>query len=364
MTRAHLTTAELDAYLARQFSASDLLEASDHLAGCEECRASVGRLLEARRVSFNEQEVDPVSYGEMADLLDDQLDPLARREITSKLSRSESVRRELADLAQFRAHMNAEPDQDFNAGSFGSGKIVAFSRWALPLAAAVLLSAVGIWWIMQSRATGSSGLQALSPELQMEVKEVFRQGKIEIPADILQLRGRKGTLAGSNAPSEFRVLRPVATAVRETAPRFQWQNFPGATGYRINIIDLETGELVVSEQVPADTMSWVSVKPFVAGKSYEWEIEAWRNDKMIAKTPAPPLPEARFKILSAEQSAKLKQLEQQSSASRLIVGTAKARLGLLDEAEADLETLTGKNQDAEMAGRLLDQLRRERAAQP
>jgi len=377
MLHAHLTLAEFEAYLARRLAPVALLEASDHLAGCESCRAELNRLLEEKPQAEG-RAADFISYPELADWIDNELDPIARRVVAAKLSSSKKARAELDDLARFRRQMNAEPATNFDAASSARGKIVAFTRWALPLAATILISVGGIWWATHVRSPSttvtlrdggremtidSPEFVSLPPALLESIRRAIRDGKIDIPPEVSGLRGRSETLAGDAGTSAgFHVLQPIATAVREVTPRFHWSALPGITSYRLNIVNRRTGDLVASQEIAGDRTSCTTEKPLGPGEIYEWEVEAWRGETLIAKTPAPPQPEACFEILSQSQDVELQRIEQKSSGLHLVLGVAKARAGLLDEAESDFAALAQENPDSKIPGQLLDQLRRQRGA--
>jgi len=360
MPRDHLTSIENEAYLERRLSGVQLLAASDHLAECEACRSALLQLLGTRSATFTHPMDDSVSYEELANWVDDKLDPLARREVAGKILESAPARRELADLLRFREQMRAEPAIDFSADPSSRGKIVTLARWALPLAAVVLLSLSARWWFANSGSNISSrDLQALTPELQASILKTLRDGKIDIPPAVRELRGRNETLAGTESPNNFKVSHPLATVVRETTPHFQWESFPGATDYQINIVEAASGELILNTRIAGTATNWNANKALEAGKTYAWEIEALRGDTLLAKTPSPPQPEARFRILSESETADLKEIEQ-SSASPLVIALAQVRFGLLDEATDNLEKFVRQNLNSKIALQLLEQLRRER----
>lgn len=147
MKSDHLNADQIAAYRQRQLPPNELLAASDHLAGCAECRAHLLRLAPAAAVDL--------TYEELAAWVDDELEPIERREMQAKLLGSPGAGRELADLVRFKAEMNQLP-------AAGGGKIVPvfFGRWALPLAAAIALSLGGLWWGMHARSS-SAGLVRL-----------------------------------------------------------------------------------------------------------------------------------------------------------------------------------------------------------
>lgn len=382
----HLTSDELEAYVARRGGADELLAASDHLAGCASCRALLTPSSpHLSRIGGAEHEED-VSYEELVTLLEGKLDPLEHRALAERLARAPAARRELADLERFRDEMNALPARNFdleaNLPSSGSG---AFFRWALPLAAVVSLGIGGLWWSITLRqaasplvrlrdgggelvisANGRSrALRELPAALQDAIAEVFRTRTIEVPSDIRELAGREQVLAGpADERRLLRVLEPVATAVRDGKPRFVWSPLPGASAYRINILEEASGTVVATEELTPDRTEWTPSKPLRAGERYEWEVQAIGATGILAKSPAPPEPEARFQVISDAKRRELEDEERLARGSHLVMGVANARAGLVRDALREFRALSEENPNAEFPRHLLEQLKKQQTGRP
>ena len=161
--------------------------------------------------------------------------------------------------------------------------------------------------------------------------------------------------------AELRVLEPVGTAVRDARPRFRWSAAPGVSGYNINIMEESSGALIVSEQLPADATEWQPREPLLAGGLYQWEVQAVRDGAVVANSPKPPEPEARFAVLSEAKLAELEEAKRTSNGSHLVMAIANARAGLVDEALREFRLLSEQNPEAELPRRLLQQLEAERS---
>lgn len=371
MKSEHLNAAELVSYRQRNLSPNELLSASDHLASCATCRV---QLLQLPPVEPTNAFSD-VTYEELVAWVDDKLAPIDRFEVQAKFAHSSGAQRELADLLRFKTEL------DQPAVASASNVVpVFFGRWILPLAAAVALTFGGIWWILRTpsnsgefvrlndrgrdlritRGGESAAFSSFNSSLRAALKTAVLEGQLHIPTEVSALAGRAGTLAGENqtgAPA-FAVLAPITTVLRDGKPRFRWTAFPGANAYRIRVMDTKTDELVRTETVSADQPGWSPEQPLEPGGIYEWEVEALRDDAVLAKAPAPPQPEARFAVISAEKRRELEKLDEHSRGSHLVAGVTDAQMGLLDDAAVEFAALAKENPDSEIPQRLLEQIAR------
>lgn len=386
MPETHLTSAELAAYYARTLAAGETLAASDHLAGCDECRAKLVQLVNAAPAADPRTVPGEISFEHLAGWLDNDLDPLTRREVATSLSHTPQARAELIDLADFRDAMNALPARDHSATPVASQTARhASPRWLLPLAAAVTLSGAAIWWANSGRSSASisvalkdgerviafgadgrsRALANLSQPLSDSVAETIRTGRVDLNPEVAALAGQTGVLAGApHGAVPLRVLAPVGTAVRDARPRFRWTAVDGASAYQLNIVEETSGALVVSQQLPPDATEWQPPDPLPAGEVYQWEIQALRDGAVFAKSPAPPEPEARFEILSLARVAELDEAQRASGGSHLVMGVANARAGLIDEAAREFRLLSEQNPEMDLPRRLLQQVEAHRARKP
>ena len=382
MTRDHLTAAQISAYVERRLDAVDTLAVSDHLAACAECRARLLQNQELPRAAAAEVCNDGITYDEIAAWVDGELDPLRRREIAAAATRSPQLRAQLADLMRFRDEMNAKPPRDHASEPLLTrATTTAFSRWALALAAAVVVCGGAIWRATMHKPTGidfvkvrdgdrviafandgrSPVLAALPAGISGDLAQTIRSGRINLTPEVAALIGQTGTLAGpGEAETEFRVLAPVGTAVREARPSFRWVAEPAASAYQINVVEETSGTLIVSEQLPPTATEWQPPQPLPSGEVYQWQVQALRDGAVIGNSPKPPEPEARFHILSEAKVAELEEARRASQGSHLVMGVATARAGLIDEALREFRLLSEQNPDAELTRQLLQQIEAQR----
>ena len=367
MRAQHVTAAEIQAYVARRLTAEDAVEISDHLVACAECRAVI-RQAEGFRGDARGS-VD-LSYEELADFMDDKLDPVARREVMQKLARSPQARRELDDLKRFQSEVATAVAQTLRRRS-------RWSTWSLPIAAAVAVGVAFLWWSMQLQpregalVLRDNGLRlqvapdgsllggpALPPELRASLKSAVSQNRIDVPPAIASLRGQAGSLAGAPAnTSNFNVVTPVGTAVEDVSPEFRWSADDHATGYRIAIARSSDGTPVTTADVAKEQLNWRASTALVRGETYAWQVQALQNGSVLATAPAPPQPEARFSVLSEEQAQQLDSVKKRVAHSHLALALAYARSGVIDRADTELSALENENRDSALPGRLRAALR-------
>lgn len=379
MASDHPTTEELSAYTGRALASGDLLRVSDHLAECDECR---------QRVALGKIDAAPagnLSYEELVEYLDGDIDPIRHCELSEKLHGSAVSRAELADLARFRDGTNSLAPAEFAEIPSSESRILMFPRramrWALPLAAAIALTSGTIWWATcDNRATGTvtlhegdrsislkgdgqlRGLAEVPQQLLPGIATAMREGKLEIPAAIQSIASKREVLAGEpNESSAFRAKGPVATAVRERMPRFRWGAQPEASEYRIRVVDWQTGEVVMTGESDGPRTEWTPAEPLEAGKVYQWQVEALQNKEVIARTPKPPEPEARFKVLSDNERLNVESISRSASKSHLAMAVAYVQAGLLDDAAEQLQILAKENPDSQVPEKLLAQIKTARA---
>lgn len=377
MYSGHLTTAELTAYREQRLPAGEVLSVSDHLAECEACRAAFARLgIPPPRPKDIVPSETSVSYEEIADWLDDELDPLARREVGERLAASAAARAELSDLARFRQAMNAEAPKDYDAPR-SRPMILITARWALPLAATIAVTTIVVWLSLGSPrlpkktvtlrdggrdlviyADGQSeALRDLPESLRASIAKTVNGEGLTIPPGISALAGQTQTLAARvEGEKGYRLLEPVATAVCFVRPHFRWTAVPNASGYRLHIAEEKTGRLLLSESIAGNQNGWTPANPLPSGETYQWAVEALRGDDVIARAPAPPEPEAKFTILSETECAALDVVKKRCGGSHLAIGVADAQFGLLDEAAAEFRILEKENPESKIPARLLDQV--------
>ena len=367
MRAEHVTASEIQAYARRQLTAERAVEISDHLLACAECRAVIRQ---AERFRSDHLHGGDVAYEDLADFLDEKLEPLKRHEVMQKLAHSPRAQRELEDLTQFKKDVATISARELSHRS-------RWRAWSLPIAAAIVAGGGFLWWSVTSqpregalvlRDNGSRlqiapdgsliGGPNLPPELRASLKLALSQNRFDLPPAIASLRGEVGNLAGASpSASTFQLVAPIGTAVEDVSPEFRWTADSQATGYRITVARSSDGTALLNADVPKDQLSWRATTALTRGETYAWQVQSLQNDSVIATAPAPPQPEARFSVLTERQAQELGSVASQLGHSHLALAVAYARSGLIGKADAELSALQAENRDSAVPPQLRAALR-------
>jgi hypothetical protein len=207
------------------------------------------------------------------------------------------------------------------------------------------------------RADGTvAGLPGLSLEARAAVMAALHAGELPQPEALAPLRGAKGALMGGSAvDATFHPAGPVATFVRSQRPTFRWTRHPRARGYEVMVFSedlVKVGAVRVSGATEATLPSSLD-----RGATYLWQVAALTPAGRIV-APAPPEPEARFRVLGATEAGALDRSLVAAGDSDLAAGVLLARAGVRDEAEIHFTRLAAANPGSVEAGRLLEAIRR------
>jgi anti-sigma factor RsiW len=226
---------------------------------------------------------------------------------------------------------------------------------------AVLNDAGG--YVTLDRRGHIAGLPAVTPASEQALRTALSTGRAPTPGSIGELVGRPGSLlSGSSQGTPFKLASPVGTVIRKERPTLEWQPLDGADSYTVTISDSELNAVVTSP--PLKDTRWTLPRPLARGGTYIWQVTAMRAGEALT-VPAPPAPEARFKVLSQSGLEELSAAETSDSSSHLLRGVLYARAGLLDEAEREFQALQQKNPRSPLARKLLRNLRQlRRGASP
>jgi len=307
----HPTESELERYAKGVLSAGDLLRIDDHLASCEQCRRQAAEAVGARR--------------------------------------------RLAETVSAIKHELAVADVEPVAGA-------AFRRrapWFALAAAAVLVVAADIVWGTRSAPPRPEPPPAqaaripadrLSAAEHAAVDAALASGQLRRAPELAQLKPKTGVLMGSQSETfAFGPTYPVGVVVDADRPRLEWSPADAATAYRVSVFD-ENFNMVATSGWQKETY-WTVETPLRRGTSYVWQVTARVHDGEVV-APAPPQPESRFKVTSAEQSAQLADLRKRAGDSHLALAVLLAEAGVLDEAERELSLARSANPESSAVKRM------------
>jgi hypothetical protein len=211
-------------------------------------------------------------------------------------------------------------------------------------------------YVMLDRRGRIAGLTAVTPASEQALRTALSTGRAPTPGSIGELVGRPGALLGGASQSTpFRLTSPVGTFVRMDRPTLEWQPLGGADSYTVTVSDSDLNAVATSP--PLKDTRWTLPRPLARGGTYVWQVTAMRAGEAVT-APAPPAPEARFRVLSQAGLDELSAAERAEPSSHLLRGVLYARAGLLDEADHEFQALQQKNPHSPVAQRLLRNLRR------
>ena len=198
------------------------------------------------------------------------------------------------------------------------------------------------------------GLDLLSPEDRQAVRDALLSRRVERPDTLAGLEAKTGTLMGAPGAPTFGLQSPLGKVVRTATPTFRWQPLEGAASYTVNVYDTDFNKVATAGALGA--AEWTPGQALERGRLYTWQVTAVKDGQEIT-SPAPPAPEAKFRILDDAQNRRLERAERLHRDSHLTLGVLYAQAGLLDEAERELQALADANPDSAPARELLKNVR-------
>jgi hypothetical protein len=202
------------------------------------------------------------------------------------------------------------------------------------------------------------GLAALSTANQQLVKSALRSGQVVIPATVSEVTAKAGVLMSGSSPGvSFALQSPVVTFVQSSRPTFRWRQLQGATSYVVTVYDAAFRVVAKSEEL--SKTEWTPPNELERGVTFRWQVTANASGKQV-KSPVPPAPEARFKVLESSKADDLQRTRQTLANSHLALGVLYAQAGLLDDAERELQMLLRANPQAKAAKMLLQSVKARR----
>lgn len=387
----------------------------EQLSSERKTRAAVESL---RTNLYRQAEGNHLSYEELARCVDDRLSQADRKVVETHLEVCSPCAAELADLRAFRAEMTTYPQTGRASASSQTfrKKIAAFFRapsFRIPIqlaaAAAVLLLFVSIATLVLRKENAGpeiselqqtdeappqqnantappqtvspnaaptseiaeaiqdgggvvsldkegnvTGIESLPAAYQKEIKTALINKRIERSSELQGLIGRTGVLMGTGDEAGSSLIGPVGTIVRTDRPTLRWKALKGATSYVVAVYDSSFNKVASSEAQPGT--QWSPASALKRGETYSWQVTAIKDGRELV-SPAPPAPDAKFKILDGAKTRELEQARRTYPDSHLVLGILYQRAGLLDDAEREFKTLTAANPKSQTARKLLNDLK-------
>ncbi len=376
----HLSSPELQAFLARELPSAQLLEADDHLAECAACRsaleqhAGAGNAVQQLEGAFAAAEPH-LEYEQVRLLAEGKaVSPEAVRHTAS----CHACAREVAELRQFAAEVGAMPRATVAVTPVVPNNIVPMkpSIWRSPLlwsglaAAAVLLVIASLYHqnaipdaanavatlhsggaqIFVDRSGQLHGEETASDAWRAQLAATMQTGKLEVNMPARLAGERTETMLGSpSGPPAFRLLSPVGRVLVSDSATFTVECARRREELQSDRVrrwvqknrgepDYERDEVAVEDALPR-------------GAVYTWTVTA-EGGKGTVVEPAPPQSEAAFKVLEADAAAELQQAVVSHPHDALLLAVLYARAGAVDEARAQIDALAAENPDSKLVAQL------------
>jgi anti-sigma factor RsiW len=360
LVRAHLTAEQAADYVDSNLSGEALQRAADHLTHCESCALAVDDLHAFR----------------------DQIAPALEREYHPAAVAAPTEGWWQRTVAPLSAFFQRSPALAFGAGL--AILLLAVTGWLIwrtprvsepeqavvvtpappppptaPLSPPAPVSLVaqlndGEGQLILDQEGKLSGADSLPPAYQGMLKEALTTRRIERSSRLKGLSRSPSALMSTDKPgSEFSVLDPVGNVLLTDHPTFRWSPLAGASVYVVEVYDNKFNLVITSPELAGH--SWTPPQALARGEVYAWQVKAAKDGQEF-KSPQPPAPQARFRILDQAKANELAKARRAYASSHLALGLLYAEAGLLKEAEQELRMLQTANPDSELARRLLSQV--------
>ena len=201
-----------------------------------------------------------------------------------------------------------------------------------------------------------TGLVDVPASTRREVAVALRSQSLPRASVLDQLTDRSGRLRGRVDSDSFSLISPARAVIIEDHPLFKWQTLPSAESYRVFVTDSAGRVVAKSDLLPLTVTQWTASVPLNRGEIYSWAVVALADGKEIV-SPNASTSEIRFQTLSNSDLEQLAVLRK--SGSHLALGVFCARVGLIDEAEAEFKELMQLNPDSKLMNKFLTGLKRD-----
>jgi len=357
---AHLTAEEIAGYVDGNLPRDELQTVTDHLSHCDQCDLEVEdlRAFKAHVIDSLEHECRPVPVPSRTE---PRRRNTARWFLPAFLGRSPRLAMAAATCAVvavtgwwiWRAIHRIERVQQIEAIPNPAVPDPTRQPDQAPVPIIAQLND-GQGVLALDREGTLRGADDVPPAYQKMLKETLMSGTIRISPMLKGLTGRSSSLMSTEKQTgEFTVIEPIGKVLLTDRPVFRWSMMAGATLYVVEVYDNKFNLVAASPQLTAT--SWTAPESLPRGGVYTWQIKAIKDGQEI-KSPRPPAPQARFRILDQSRANEVAKARRAYPSSHLALGLLYAEAGLLSEAEQELRVVQKANPESEIARELLSQV--------
>jgi anti-sigma factor RsiW len=347
----HPSADTLGAYLDDDLIHSDKVDVEAHLGTCELCQRALADLKSFRQELLQSPRRE-YTVG---------ISPRSSASATSPLgSASDFLRDKLGFIAWFKQPLILAGTAAAAALIVAIGIIVVRSPFTSEIAGSGPSSQIKVVDGDHQIAVGANTIKNPSGALPKEqlaalnnlVSSVSSNQPLRLSQSVEDaLNGLKRPpsvlLGQSPAKPPFHVISPNRTLISSVRPAFKWITAPGATAYIVHVIadnrsqeEIATSPAIPSSITDTNTCEWsipesISLSP---GARYRWYVTAIQKDQEI-DAPGVEEPQAKFAVLSPGELDQLTTSKSEIGSDRLMDGLLNLKAGVLDDAQADFESL-------------------------
>lgn len=366
---AHLTLTQVAEYVDGMPSGEELQSVADHLTCCEQCALAVDdlRAFKNQVAPKINREYRPASAGSTSESWRHRLlaflpAPFVRSPLAFSSALAVLLLMVLGWLV-WRAQQKTDPKPEVVTVTPSPSRSPPLVATPSPVpspaeTAAPVVAELndGGTRVMLDRDGKLSGAENLPPAYQRMVKDSLSNPRLARSSLLAGLNRPGSSLMGSDEEgNKFSVIEPIGKVIVSDRPTFRWSKLEGATGYVVEGYDEKFSVVVTSPQLNGN--SWTVPQPLKRGEVYSWQVKAIKDGQEI-KSPRPPAPQAKFRILDQRKANELVQAQKAYASSHLTLGLLYAQAGLLDEAEQEFRALQRANPDSALVRRLLSQVQK------
>jgi hypothetical protein len=359
LARAHLTAEQTAGYVDRTLSGEELQTVADHLTHCQRCVLAVDDLhaFSQQIAPSLEREYHPATVASSTQGWWQQtvasLSALLRRPPGLAFGALLAILLlAVTGWLIWRTSRESEPKPE-----------IAVSPSPVPQPAPTLQPAPvpvvaqlndGEGQLTLNQEGKLSGADGLPPAYQSMLKKALTNPRIESSSELKGLARPSSSLMSTDKQgSEFSVIEPVGKVLMTDRPAFRWSPMEGATVYVVEVYDGQFNLAAASPELTG--LTWTPPQSLARGRIYAWQVKAIKDGQEF-KSPRPPMPQAKFRILDQAKANELAKARRAYASSHLTLGLLYAQAGLLKEAEQELRALQKANPDSEIARSLLNQV--------
>jgi hypothetical protein len=181
---------------------------------------------------------------------------------------------------------------------------------------------------------------------------------LRFPASLRRVQsGEILTLKGAAVKTEFDIIAPTRTFLRDASPTFIWQKVPNAVRYEVAVREVKGSTTIINESTTTTSYKSPTGKfePH-RGKVLQWSVTAYLPDNTSISSPSGTEPEALFLILDKKKVDSVENNLRVAGENHLTKAVILANTGLLEDAKNELQIFLSLHPRSKKAQTLLKQI--------